>query len=80
MNTKSIYFFTLLFMALNKNFIDFISGTMTETDQEIELTEISELIELFSFIQLKERTDLLWARGYNLCTHFCVLPFLLRFC
>lgn len=42
MNTKSIYFFTLLFMALNKNFIDFISRTMTETDQEIELTEISE--------------------------------------
>lgn len=67
-------------MAQNKNFIDFMSGTMTKTDQGIKLTEMSELMELFSFIQPKERTDPLWARGYNLCIHLCVLPFLLRFC
>lgn len=56
-------------MALNKNFIKFVFGTVTETDQGIKLTEISELIELLSFMQLKETTDLLWGGGYNLYIH-----------
>lgn len=80
MNTKSIYFFfPPYFMASNRNFIKFIFKNMIETDQEIELTEISELIELFGFIQPQETTDPLWGRGYNLYIHLCMLPFSLRF-
>lgn len=50
MNTKSTYFFLSLFMAPNKNFIKFMFGNVAKSDQGIKLTEISELIELFSFV------------------------------
>lgn len=50
MNTKSTHFFLSLFMAPNKNFINFMFGNVAKSDQGIKLTEISELIELFSFV------------------------------
>lgn len=37
-------------MASDKHFIKFIFGNRTKTEQRIKLTEISELIELFSFM------------------------------
>lgn len=49
-NTKNTGPFLALFMAPNENFIKFMFGNMTKTEQGLKLTEISELIELFSFI------------------------------
>lgn len=41
-------------MALDKHFIKFIFGNRTKTEQRIKLTEISELIELFSFMPTQQ--------------------------
>lgn len=54
--------FPFLFMAPNKNFIKFLFKTMTETNQGIKLTEISELNVWVSFIQPKETMNPLWVK------------------
>jgi len=41
-------------MASGKNFIQFMFGNLTKTEQRIKLSEISELIALFGFMPTQQ--------------------------